>query len=308
MRVLLAVHEEDDFEAWRAAFAAHLPEVALHPPTEAPAEVDYAIVWRPRPATFTDTRVRKAVFNLGAGVDALLALDTLPQSTPVFRLEDAGMAMQMAEYVTCAVLRAYRELDAYAQAQREALWRKRTRIAKNAFTVGLLGVGVLGRAVARALSTFGFPLVGYARSPRQVRDVQMWIGPGALPAFLAASRVLVCLLPSTPQTRNMLSRPLLSQLPRGAHLINVSRGDIVCDEDLLSLLDEGHLASATLDVFHTEPLPPEHRFWHHPRVTITPHVSAVTLVPEAAEQVVAKIRALERGVEPAGRVDRARGY
>jgi glyoxylate/hydroxypyruvate reductase len=307
MRVLLAMSGHD-IPRWREAFAAHLAEAALFMPDEAPDEVDYAVVWRPRPETFARTRIRKALFNVGAGVDALLAIETLPRDVPVFRLEDAGMAVQMAEYVSYAVLRAYREFDAYAQAQRERRWDQRERLPKTSFVVGLLGVGVLGHAVARAVASFAFPVIGYARTPRQVRGVQMYIGATALPAFLAATRVLVCLLPSTPQTRNLLSRELLAQLPRGAHLVNISRGDIVCDDDLLALLDDGHLASATLDVFRSEPLPEGHRFWHHPQVTMTPHVAAVTLLAESVEQISAKIRSIERGVEPAGRVDAARGY
>jgi glyoxylate/hydroxypyruvate reductase A len=307
MRVLLAI-SGTDLPAWQAAFAAQCPEAVLHLPHDAPAEVDYVLAWRPDAQVFATTRVRHAIFNLGAGVDALLALPTLPRNVPIYRLEDAGMATQMAEYVTYAVLRAYREFGAYEEAQRAGRWTRRERLDKHSFVVGLLGVGVLGHAVARVLGTLNFPLAGYARTPRQVRGVEMWIGPEALPRFLAASRVLVCLLPSTPDTRNLLARPLLQQLPRGAHLVNVSRGDIVCDDDLLALLDEGHLASATLDVFREEPLPADHPFWHHSRITVTPHMSAVTLVHEAVEQIAARIRALQRGVEPAGRVDPVRGY
>lgn len=307
LRVLLAIRG-DDLAAWRDAFVAQLPDATFFSPENAPAEVDFVMAWRPPEHAFARTRVMRAIFNLGAGVDALLASPSLPREVPIYRLEDAGMAIQMAEYVLYAVLRAYREFDAYAAAQRESLWRRRPRIAKEAFGVGFLGVGVLGQAVARALAPLGFPLLGYARTPRQVRGVRMFIGAAMLGPFLRESRVLVCLLPSTSETRNLLSRELLAQLPRGAHVVNIARGEILCDDDLLALLDEGHLGGATLDVFAEEPLPRDHRFWHHPGITLTPHVAAVTLVPESVEQVAAKLRSIERGVEPAGRVDRRRGY
>ena len=307
MRVLLAIGGARCSD-WSDAFAAALPDAQIDLAAARPDSVDYVVAWRPHPQTFVNTRVRKAIFNLGAGADALLATPSLPADVPIYRLEDAGMAEQMAEYVTHAVLRAYREFDAYREAQDARSWKPRPPAPKSSFRVGLLGVGVLGRAVARALAVLEFPLAGYARTPRQTRGVEMWIGPDALRDFLAASRVLVCLLPATPQTRNLLDRRTLGYLPRGAHVINVSRGDLIVDEDLIALLDSGHVASATLDVFRTEPLPADHPFWHHPGVTLTPHVAAATLITESTEQVAAKIRSLERGVAPAGLVDRARGY
>jgi len=227
---------------------------------------------------------------------------------PVIRLEDAGMAAQMADYVTLAVLRVYREADAYVAQQREGLWRPRPPIAKSGFGIGILGFGVLGRAVAKALAPFGFPLLVWSSSRKTAPGVASFAGRAELRAFLAASRVLVCLLPATSETRGLLDGDAFEALPRGAHLVNVARGDIVVDEALLAALDRGHLAGATLDVFRAEPLPSGHPFWHHPRITLTPHASAVTLVADAVAQVAGKIRRLERGEPVTGIVDRARGY
>jgi glyoxylate/hydroxypyruvate reductase A len=214
----------------------------------------------------------------------------------------------MAEYVTLAVLGAYREARAYAEQQREARWLPRERFAKSVFGVGFLGFGVLGQAVASALAPLGFPLVAWSASRKEVPGVASFAGRSELDRFLAAARVLVCLLPSTPATRDLLDRARLSQLPRGAHVVNVARGDILVDDDLVALLDEGHLAGATLDVFRAEPLPSGHRFWHHPRIALTPHTSAVTMVGASVAQVAAKIRRLERGEAVTGVVDRVRGY
>jgi glyoxylate/hydroxypyruvate reductase A len=174
--------------------------------------------------------------------------------------------------------------------------------------VGILGFGLLGQAVAAAIAPFGFPLLGWSATRKEVPSVRSFAGPTRLAPFLASTRVLVCFLPSTRDTRDFLDRTTLSQLPRGAWLVNVARGRIVVDEDLIALLDEGHLAGAVLDVFRDEPLPAGHPFWHHPRITLTPHTSAVTMVEDSIAQVVAKIRRLERGQAVTGVVDRARGY
>ena len=307
MRILLQTANANA-GAWRAALAAALPEAEIAVWPELPPAVDYLVVWKPPAELFARAPAAKAIFNLGAGVDAVTKLPTLPAATPLVRLEDGGMAEQMIDYVTLAVLAAYREQRAYAGQQRDGIWRARPPLPKAAFGVGLLGLGLLGQAVAAALRPFGFPLAGWSRARKAAAGVATYAGVDELPAFLGRARVLVCLLPSTPGTRGLLDRARLMALPRGAHVVNVARGDIVVDADLLAALDEGHLAGATLDVFRAEPLPAGHPFWHHPRVTVTPHVSAVTLIEDSVAQVAAKIRRLEAGQAVTGVVDRARGY
>jgi glyoxylate/hydroxypyruvate reductase A len=294
--------------AWHAALTAALPEARITRWPDAPGAVDYVAVWRPPPELFGAAPKAKAIFNLGAGADALLRVPTLPAGVPVIRIEDGGMAEQMVDYVTLAVLAAYREQRVYAAQQREGLWQQRPYRDKQVFGVGLLGLGVLGQCVAAGLARFGFPICGWSRERKAVAGVRTYAGEAELPQFLAHARVLVCLLPSTPATRGLIDRARLHQLPQGAHLVNVARGDIVVDADLIAALDDGHLASATLDVFHEEPLPPDHAFWHHPRITVTPHVSAITLVDASAVQIAAKIRRLEQGLPVTGVVDRERGY
>ncbi len=307
MRVLLQAAPAQ-LPAWRDAFARELPDAAIACWPDAPAEVDFALVWKPPPELFERVRVARAIVNLGAGVDAILALPTLPPGVPLYRLEDAGMAEQMAEFAAHAVLHAYREFDAYAEAQRDGRWAPRRRVAKADFGVGLLGFGVLGRAVARALAPFGFPLAAWSRTRHDEPGIASFAGEGEFDGFLARTRVAICLLPSTPSTRGLLDRARLARLPRGAHLVNLARGDLVVEPDLVALLDEGYLAGATLDVFAHEPLPAGHPFWHHPRVRLTPHVSAVTLVDESAAQVAARLRALWRGQPASDAVRRDLGY
>lgn len=298
-----------DAAAWLDALVRTLPHAHIeHWPSALAGAADYALVWKP-PAQMLPALGRvKAVFNLGAGVDALPDLSSLPREVPLVRLTDAGMATQMGEYVCHAVLHRFREFDAYAEQQRQREWRPRPRLPKSEFCIGILGSGVLGAAVAGALASFGFPLRTWSRMPTHAHGVVTYSGLRELDEFLSGLRVLICLLPLTGETRNLLDRSRLSRLPRGAYVVNVSRGAIVDDDDLLALLDSDHLAGATLDVFRDEPLPPGHRFWHHPRVTLTPHVSAITLVEDSVAQIAAKIERLEAGLPIAGVVDRDRGY
>jgi len=299
---------------WLAALTRALPAARVHACSHLPDEVkpppahgiDYALVWKPPARLLRDLGSVKAIFNLGAGIDSLTGSGALPDGVPVVRVEDAGMAEQMSEYVVHAVLRQYREFDAYAEAQRARLWRPLARRDKGGFGVGILGIGVLGSAVAAALQPFGFPLAGWSRTRKSVAGIDSYAGSGELDAFLARCQMLVCLLPLTRETRGMLDRRVLSQLPVGAYLVNVARGGLIVDDDLLALLHEGRLGGATLDVFHDEPLPAAHPFWHHPRISITPHVSAVTLVEQSVAQIAAKIIRLEAGLPITGIVDRER--
>jgi len=306
MRILFcATHTKP--QPWIEAFRQALPGAVIEEWTPGAAPAQYAIVWQPPQQLFDEQPQLKAVFNMGAGVDALLKL-RLPPECLLVRLDDAGMSVQMAEYVCHAVIRHFRELDGYEADMRQGRWSFRKPRRRQDFTVGVLGLGVLGQRVAQAVAQFEFPVRGWSRTPRQAEGVQCFAGDEQFEAFLAGTRVLVCLLPLTPQTEGILNRHTLSKLPPQAYLVNVARGAHLVDEDLLALLDSGHLAGATLDVFRTEPLPQGHPFWGHPKITLTPHTSARTLREETIEQVAGKIRRLERGEPIAGVVDPKKGY
>lgn len=296
-----------DPEPWLAGLRAALPqaEVAVWQPGATPA--DYAVVWQPPQQFFDEQPQLKGIFNIGAGVDALLSLRLPPQAV-VVRLEDAGMAVQMAEYVCQAVIRHFRDLEAYAADVRAGHWTYYKPRQRSDFAVGVMGLGVLGARVAQALVHFEFPVNGWSRTPKALDGVRGFNGAAQLDAFLASSRVLVNLLPLTPDTTNILNRERLSRLQSGGYVINVARGAHLVDEDLLALLDSGHLAGATLDVFRTEPLPLDHPFWRHPKITITPHTSARTLRETSIAQIASKLMALQRGEWVAGLVDVGRGY
>ena len=294
-------------EPWVNALRQQLPEARIEAWAPGADPADYAVVWAP-PQDFLDAQPRlKGLFNIGAGVDALMQL-RLPTGVPVVRLDDAGMSVQMAEFVCHAVIRYFRELDVYADEAQQAHWAFRRPRVRADFRVGVMGLGVLGQRVARALRGFEFPVQGWSRTPRQVEGITCHAGADGMGAFLAGSQVLVNLLPLTPDTENILNRDTLAQLRPGAYVINVARGAHLVEADLLALLDSGHLAGATLDVFRTEPLPADHPFWRHRRITVTPHTSARTLRDESIAQIAGKIRALARGEPITGVVDPARGY
>jgi glyoxylate/hydroxypyruvate reductase A len=232
----------------------------------------------------------------------------IPASTKIVRLDDAGMSVQMAEYVCHALIRHFREFDHYEADVAQGKWSYRKPRLRAECPVGIMGLGVLGERVARAVAQFDFPVMGWSRSPKQIDGVRCFAGAAQLPAFLAASQVLVCLLPLTEETRDILRRETLAQLQPGGYVINVARGAHLVDDDLIALIDSGHLAGAMLDVFRQEPLPAGHPFWMHPKITVTPHTSARTLRDESIAQIVGKMLALERGEPVAGVVEPTRGY
>ncbi len=292
---------------WIENLRALLPEADFSEWQPGAPQADYAIVWAPPQAFLDEQRSLRGIFNIGAGVDALMRL-RLPPGVPVVRAEDNGMAVQMAEFVTQAVVRHFRELDAYAADVGQGNWTFRKPRLRADFPVGVMGLGVLGQRVAEALEAFEFPVRGWSRSPREIRGARCFAGEAQLPEFLRGTRILVCLLPLTPETQDILCRETLSQLLPGGYVINVARGAHLIEEDLLALLDEGHLAGAALDVFRTEPLPAGHPFWNHPRISVTPHTSARTLREDSVVQIAGKIRALEQGFPITGVVDPVRGY
>jgi glyoxylate/hydroxypyruvate reductase A len=294
-------------QPWLDALRAALPQAQVEEWQPGAAPADYAVVWQPPQQLFDEQPGLKGIMNMGAGVDALLKLRTPPHAA-IVRIDDGGMAVQMAEYVCNSVIRYFRELDVYDREVAHGAWSFRKPRRREDFPVGILGLGVLGSRVAEALLHFGYPVRGWSRTPRNLPGVQCFAGAAQFEDFLAATRVLVCLLPLTPETEGIVNRRTLGQLQPQSYVINVARGAHVVDEDLLEMLDSGHLAGATLDVFRTEPLPQDHPFWKHPKVTVTPHTSARTLRDESVAQIAGKILALERGEPIAGVVDRERGY
>ena len=297
-------------ELWQRALQQAMPDANLRIWREGDtAPADYALVWKPLAAMLRGRTDLKAIFNLGAGVDAILQLgDALPVGVPVIRLDDAGMGIQMAEFVAHAVLRYFRRLDEYAMQNSVQAWHFLKPFDKQDFSIGVLGLGVLGNRIIDALRSFDFPINGWSRTQKNLAGVHCYAGRDQLDQFLQASKVLVVVLPLTIETENLLDHAKLSQMPRGSYVINVARGAHLIEADLLALIQEGHISGATLDVFREEPLPLAHPFWSEPRISITPHISALTMRDESARQIAMKIQAMQNGQPVIGVVDPQRGY
>lgn len=308
--VLLIKSDIDRGGDWRRAMAAARPGLnsVLWPYDGDPAAIDYALVWRPPKGELAGYPNLKAIFSIGAGIDHFRSDPELPRHLPVARMLEPALSAGMSEFVVLAVLHHHRAMGDYARQQRERVWRVRPQVLAARRRIGLLGLGALGRDAAAKLLSFGFPVSGWSRGPKRVTGVSCHHGEAGLRALLADSDILVCLLPLTAETAGILSAETFARLPRGAAIVNVARGGHLVEDDLIPALDSGHLSGATLDVFHTEPLPPEHAFWTHPKIVLTPHAAAATLPETAALAVAENIARCEAGEPLRGAVDWERGY
>ena len=319
MRILIYTADEHLANTtWIPLLSKALPEAELYfwhkDDSQHKQAADYLIAWAPPKEIFEQQLCLKAIFNMGAGIDAILTQyqnhpELISKETLLVRLEDAGMSQQMVEYIVQAVLRYFRRIDDYQKQQSEHTWKLLKPYQHKDFTIGILGLGKLGMPVAEMLTRFGFPVRAWSRSSHQTHpEIQTFCGDDALDLFLSDVRVLINLLPLTPKTNQILNKNLFNKLQRGAYLINTARGKHLVETDLLTCLDEGQLAGATLDVFQTEPLPKHHPFWNHPNISLTPHASALTQYEESLLQIAAKIQALQQGKNITGVVDWDKGY
>ncbi len=299
----------DPVEPWRAALEALLPDVRVRTPEEiGPGDdVRYALVWKPPAGFFARHPALRLVTILGAGADALVGRDDLPD-VPVARLSDPEMARMMTHYVLFAVLRYARDMPAFEAAQRAGRWHYVHPREAREIRVGVLGLGELGGAAALELARQGFSVAGWSRTPKALPGIDCHAGPDALVPFLARSEILVVMLPLTPETRRLIGADAIAALPRGAKLVNVSRGAVIDEAALVAALASGHLGGATLDVFETEPLAEGHPLWTMENVLVTPHLASVAIPASAARQIAENIRRVRAGHAPEHRVDLTRGY
>ncbi|CAG9243256.1 Glyoxylate/hydroxypyruvate reductase A [Paraburkholderia unamae] len=298
---------------WLEALHIALPQARIR--TWEPDDVaaaDYVLFWKADARALAPRDGLKAIFNMGAGVDALLrAVEEreceVAANVPIVRLEDAGMAQQMVEYAAYCALRFGRRFDEYESHSRQRVWQPLDACRVGDFPIGVLGAGKLGLPVAQTLASLGFPVRIYSRSAKVVEGVTAYAGAACLEAFASGARMLVNLLPNTPETENILDRRLFNAMADKGYVVNLARGSHIVDDDLIAALESGKLARVVLDVFRDEPLAQSHPFWLHDRIDVTPHISARTLIPESVAQVVDKIRRSEQG-EKLVCVDLQRGY
>jgi len=277
-----------------------------------PAEVHYAAVWKPVPGELAGFPNLRVIFNLGAGVDALMADASLP-NVPLVRVAVGDLTDRMTEYVVLHVLMHHRQEPYLRTSQREKRWAPKFQWPASAVSVGIMGLGTLGANAAKVLKRIGFRMAGWSRGRKEVNGVACFHGKAQLEAFLRQTDILVCLLPLTADTRGILNRDLFAKLNRNGPIgapvvINAGRGGLQNEEDILSCLDDGTLGAASLDVFAKEPLPPDSRFWTHSKVVLTPHNAADTDPDEISKYVARQIERFEGGAPLENVVDRARGY
>jgi len=312
MAILFSSKGDDDVQ-WRDALASELPDLDFRvwspdgTDIGDPADIEFALVWGPKKGAFKEFPNLKAIFSLGAGVDHLLGKD-LPDGVPVVRLVDQGLTRGMREYVIYWTLQYHRHFAEYAANAQAGKWRQFPQADTRKRRVGIMGLGVLGANAASHLSALEFDVAGWSRSTKTLDGVTSFHGQDGLTKFLSRTEILVCLLPLTPETAGVINAGTLGQLPKGAVIINAARGQHIVDDDLIAALDSGHIAGATLDVFHTEPLPRDHPFWDHPNINITPHAASLTTPQTAAEPVAANIRRIRNGDAPLPIVDAEAGY
>lgn len=304
-----------DSAPWVDRFKRLLPDrpiVVLGEPFDR-RTVRYVATWGPRPGSLSGLPALEVIFSLGAGVDHLMRYPDLPP-VPVVRVAQADLTDRMSEYVVLHCLMALREQRQLDAQQRERVWAGDHAPPKAAdVRVGLMGFGVLGQDAAHKLRVMGFDVAAWSRTPKPDKNIEVFSGDDGLAAFLGRTDILVSLVPLTPATHGILNRSLFAKLARdgalgGPVLINPGRGGLQVEADILACLDDGTLKSATLDVFETEPLPPDSPLWTHPQVTVTPHNAAVSEPEATARYIVDQIRRYEAGEILQNQVDPARGY
>ena len=302
-------------QRWKARFDEVCPDRRILMLPDAafdPAEVHYAAVWKPRPGDLAAFPNLKVIFNLGAGVDALMADKRLP-NVPLVRVAVPDLTNRMTEYVVLHVLMHHRQELYLRDSQRAKRWEPKYQWPASAVTVGVMGLGTLGADAADVLRRLGFRVAGWSRSPRTIEGVECFHGMAGMDAFLRKTDILVCLLPLTPDTHGILNRDVFTKLNRSSPLgapvlINAGRGGLQNEADILACLDDGTLGAASLDVFVQEPQPADSRFWTHPKVLLTPHNAADTDADAISAYVAEQIAKFEAGGALENVVDRARGY
>jgi Phosphoglycerate dehydrogenase and related dehydrogenases len=306
---LLYTSDPERGRIWRGIFAAEAPDIAFATPDELndPASIRYLAAWDPSSDLLRTLPNLQALFSVGAGVDQF-DLSRLAPHVKLVRMIEPGITEGMVEYCCASVLALHRDWIDYRIAQQQHRWMPIDVVAAADRRIGVMGLGHLGQAVLAALRPFGFALSGWSRSRHQIDGICCHAGPGELAQFLSACDILVCLLPLTPETRGILCRKNLSELPYGAALMNVGRGGHLVEQDLLQLIDDGQIHAAILDVTDPEPLPADHPFWDHPRIILTPHIASMTRADTSARALIANIRRHQSGQSMHGEVSREQGY
>jgi glyoxylate/hydroxypyruvate reductase A len=305
---LVIIAPDRDASEWVEGIAALDKNITVEvwPDVKDRHEVIGAVVWNHPAGSLGDYPNLKFISSMGAGVDHVLKDKTLP-SVPIVRIVDEDLTRAMTQYIIAAVTYFHRRLDKYTADKWNALWDQEAS-PEVPLSIGMLGMGVLGTDAAKKLKALGFQVCGYSNSPKQIEGIKSFHGTQGFEPFIKSINMLICLLPLTQQTRNILNIDLFQKMQQGSYLINVARGGHLVEQDLLRALEEGYLAGAFLDVYQEEPLPQDHPFWKHPNIMMTPHIASITNPQAAIPQVVQNYHAAARGEALQNAVDLSKGY
>ena len=304
---MLAIARHDNrYQPWLNALTPHIPAAAV-PDIQYPDEVTMLLCWKPDANVCARFPNLKAIYSMGAGIDFLLQDETIPDTVAIGRLVEPTLGQAMFEYALATTLYFTRDLHRYRRQQQQALWQARRHSMMAKTSVGVMGLGEVGRVIAEGFSRNGFNVSGWSHTRKAIPNVSCF-GATELEHFLPRCQVLINCLPLTPVTEGILERQLFAQLPQGAVLINVGRGAHLAEADLLSALASGQLSAAALDVFSQEPLPAGHPFWQHPDILITPHCASLTDINAVAAQIIENYHALMNNQPLKHLIDRQRGY
>lgn len=295
---------------WADALRERRPglDVRTYPDTAHAEEVEFALAWNHPQGVFKEFPNLKCIASTGAGVDHILRDPELPQGVQITRIVDDNLTQDMAAFVTALVLNHVRGLHRYKEAELSHTWKQHSYLRTQDVVIGVMGLGELGSYTALQLSKLGFKVHGWTRSPKLMEGVGTFAGPEEFESFLSSSNILICLLPLTKQTANILNKDTFSKLPKGAYVINVARGEHLVDEDLIDMIDGGHLSGASLDVFREEPLPAAHAFWSHPAIHVTPHIASITNPASAVSQILENYDRMRHGESLINVVSKTKGY
>jgi glyoxylate/hydroxypyruvate reductase A len=307
---IVIIRQDNKIDSWKAALMGSAPDIPVYSYLEDHAKetIKMALVWKPPLGAFKAYPKLECIASSGAGVDFLFKDKELPSHIPITRVVDEYLAKDMSEHVIALVFSHLKNLYHYKVDQYHKIWKPVDYYRIKDLRVGIMGLGALGKVLAEDLLKFGFNVQGWAASPKILDGIKTFAGAEEKKAFLETTQILVCLLPLTKDTFGILNKDLFSQLSKGAHVINVARGGHLVDNELLQMLDNGHLSGASLDVYHNEPLATTHPFWEHPKVHMTPHYASVSDTNSVVPQIIANYRRLESGKKLLNLVSKSKGY
>lgn len=307
---IVIIRQDDKIELWKTAIKTADPNIKVYSYLEPHDKnlVEVALVWKHPKGSLAAYSNLKYIASTGAGVDFIFEDETTPKDLPITRVVDTMLASDMSEYVIAAIFSFLKHLNSYKVDQFHKVWKPRPYYRISDFNIGIMGLGALGTVLAKDLLRFGFKPQGWSNSKKVIQGVTTYQGESEFGSFLSTSQVLVCLLPLTNETTGILNAGIFEQLPIGAYLINAARGGHLVDQDLLDYIDNGHIAGATLDVFHQEPLPPTHPFWENEKINITPHYASVSDTDSVVPQILENYGRMQRGESLLNLVSELKGY